>query len=142
MKLHKQQGFTLIELVMVIVILGVLAAVALPKFVDVTDDAKNAAIAGVAGAANSAMSINYSGCLVNNNTPLAGKCVKVSVCSDIKNLLQGNALPAGYELAADAKSQTTNGANFTCTITGNTKTATFTGIAAGLTNNSSQEKRD
>jgi len=131
MKHNPQHGFTLIELIMVIVILGILAATALPKFVNVTDDAKSAAIAGVAGAANSAMSINYSGCLVNNNKPLEGKCVKVTVCSDIKNLLQEGAFPSGYSLDADGTPVTTNGTNFTCTFTGNTKSASFTGIAAG-----------
>jgi MSHA pilin protein MshB len=45
----KQQGFSLIELVIVIVILGLLAATAIPRFLNVTDDAENASVDGVAG---------------------------------------------------------------------------------------------
>ena len=45
----KQQGFSLIELVIVIVILGLLAATAIPRFLNVTDDAENASIEGVTG---------------------------------------------------------------------------------------------
>jgi MSHA pilin protein MshB len=44
-----QQGFTLIELVIVVVILGFLAVTAIPKFLDLTDQAKQANIEGMAG---------------------------------------------------------------------------------------------
>lgn len=44
-----QQGFTLIELVIVVVVLGILGAVALPRLLDVTEDAEDATVEGVAG---------------------------------------------------------------------------------------------
>lgn len=123
----------MIELIMVIVILGILAATALPKFVNITGDAEAAALKGVIGSANSAMSINYSGCLVANNVVTANKCVKVKNCTDVSSLLQGGALPSGYTTADLGADVTTNGSNFTCTLTqtATTNTATFVGIAAG-----------
>ncbi len=51
----RQQGFTLVEVVVVIVILGVLAAVAIPRYISVTGDARIAALNGMAGAVRSSV---------------------------------------------------------------------------------------
>jgi MSHA pilin protein MshA len=68
LSLRTQQGFTLIELVVVIVILGILAATAAPKFIDLTSDAQKATIKGLRGAVESATSMVHAKALVSNKT--------------------------------------------------------------------------
>jgi MSHA pilin protein MshA len=131
----RKLGFTMIELIVVIVILGVLAATALPKFIDMSSDAKAAALKGVAAAAASAMTINYSGCAVVNHAVTAGKCVKISNCSQVGSIMQGGFPTADYSIAAAAIGTGTanNGVEATCTITQTqgSATATFVGVSAG-----------
>ncbi|WP_029910824.1 prepilin-type N-terminal cleavage/methylation domain-containing protein [Pelobacter seleniigenes] len=122
--MRNQNGFTLIELVVVIVILGILAAVAVPKFIDMRDEANTAALSGVIGGMSSAMSLNYAAYIVSSGA----KGDAVDNCDDIGTVMEGG-IPNGYTVTAAAIGAGAGStADCTVTQTSTTNTATFTAI--------------
>ena len=117
-----QQGFTLIELVMVIVILGVLAATAIPKFVDLKTDARQAALDGVKGALSSAAAINYAARSANSSKGNA-----VANCTDVATSMQGG-IPADYSITGAVVAVNTSVICTVSTISTPVLTGTFTAI--------------
>jgi MSHA pilin protein MshA len=108
------QGFTLIELVIVITIIAILAAIALPRYIALQSDARAAKLQAAAGSVKSAAALAKALCLTQTGTGsttflMAGGCnvaagATVGIKMDGQDVLTGFAYPTaaagGIQLAA------------------------------------------
>ncbi len=100
---NNENGFTLIELIMVIVILGIISAVAIPKFLSLSDSAKLSAARGVGGAISSSISAEHSDWLINGSSyDLDDVLSATAFTSGITYQTTPTATPAAGEISADA----------------------------------------
>ncbi|MBL7176164.1 MAG: prepilin-type N-terminal cleavage/methylation domain-containing protein [Desulfobacteraceae bacterium] len=65
-RLRCEEGFTLIELVVVIVVLGILGVIAVPKYLDIRAQAEEGVANGVTAALRGAVAIRHARYLMDN----------------------------------------------------------------------------
>ena len=82
--MQKQQGFTLIELVVVIIILGILAVTAAPKFINLQGDARVSALAGMQAAIQGANTLVYSKASIAGKEKVPDTTLDIGAASDVR----------------------------------------------------------
>ena len=88
-KVSTQQGFTLIELIIVIVLLGILAVTAAPKFLNLQDDARDATLEGIKASLQTSASVVNGKALINDVLGTTDTPVTLDVGSDNVTIVNG-----------------------------------------------------
>ncbi|MBY5922502.1 type II secretion system protein [Ferrimonas balearica] len=116
--MKRQQGFTLIELVVVIIILGILAVTAAPKFINLQTDARIATLKGAKGALQGANALVYSKAALSSQENATGGSVKIdsdgttvtteygyvaATAADLTKILEGDVETLADEATAATK---------------------------------------
>jgi len=97
-----EEGFTLIELIMVIVILGILSSVAIPKVVNLAGPARLSAARGVGSAVISTIQAEHSDYLINATTyTMADVLTGTSFAGEIKYQASATDTPAIGEICSN-----------------------------------------
>jgi MSHA pilin protein MshA len=81
-KFQKQQGFTLIELVVVIIILGILAVTAAPKFMNLQGDAYASTLTGLKASLQGANTLVYSKAAIAGKEKSATETIDIAGTAD------------------------------------------------------------
>lgn len=134
---RSQQGFTLIELVVVVVLLGIIGAVATARFQDLSTQAADAVEQGIAGELSSGSAINYAARSLNPTSPpassvaIAGSAGTPFDCATAAPSLLQSGLPADVTLTtSDGDCATDN--VVTCTVTHSDGDSTNNAVATIL----------
>jgi MSHA pilin protein MshA len=141
MRIQKQKGFTLIELVVVIIILGILAVTAAPKFINLQSDARASALQGVRAAIQGANSLVYSKAAISGQERLAlgatptPPAVNIGTGTDaVTNFGYIQSDKDELENAIDVKFDVGTSATDPTNTTGNNDWIIFPGTAAAVVN--------
>jgi len=109
LKRRKEQGFTLVELIVVMVILSILAVIAISKFANLTGAAKASATQGALAAVRSALVVAYSENALAGSpsfpssldaTDFGGANIPINKCNGNLGISTVSSVPGGTSVSA------------------------------------------